>query len=171
MKAGRIDIAIHSFIQAIFLSKSIRENTVFHFIFYGMPDPPKHLEIHSHSNLEVTKRDVAKFIQKMLYKYKKGEKNEVFPGCFVEKKSLFHVIDELKEIGNKVYILDKNGESLRDVEISKDCVFLIGDHQGLPKKELKRLKEQCNLISIGPHMYFASQTVAVVNNELDIRGI
>jgi len=28
-----------------------------------------------------------------------------------------------------------------------------------------------NPVSIGPKMYFASQTVAVVNNELDNRGI
>jgi tRNA (pseudouridine54-N1)-methyltransferase len=171
MKAGRMDIAIHSFIQGIFLSHSLRENTVFHFVFYGMPDPPKHIEIYSHQNLEVTKKDVAKFIQKMLYKYKPNEKNEVFKGCFIEKKNLFAVIDELIEKGNEIFILDKNGEDLREAKIPENCAFLLGDHEGLPKKELKRLKEKCNLISIGPHMYFASQTVAVVNNELDIRGI
>jgi tRNA (pseudouridine54-N1)-methyltransferase len=171
MKAGRMDIAIHSFIQGIFLSHGLRENTVFHFIFYGMPDPPKHIEVHSHPNLEITKKDVAKFIQKMLYKYKSNEKNEVFKGCFIEKKNLFGVIDELIEKGNEIFILDKNGQDLREAKIPENCVFLIGDHEGLPKKELKRLKEKSNLISIGPHMYFASQTIAVVNNELDIRGI
>jgi tRNA pseudouridine-54 N-methylase len=33
------------------------------------------------------------------------------------------------------------------------------------------LKKYLNLVSIGPKTYFASQTVAVVNNELDRRGI
>jgi tRNA (pseudouridine54-N1)-methyltransferase len=171
MKAGRMDIAIHSFIQGIFLSHDIREKTIFHFVFYGMPDPPKHIEIHSHPDLEVTKKDVSKFIQKMLYKYKPSQKTEVMKGCFIEKKSLFKVIDELKEKGNEIFILDKHGKDLREIEIPENCAFLLGDHEGLPKKELKRIKEECNLISVGPHMYFASQTVAVVNNELDRRGI
>ena len=43
--------------------------------------------------------------------------------------------------------------------------------QGLPKKEAKRLKKVLHSVSIGPKMYFASQTIAIVNNELDIRGI
>ena len=171
MKAGRIDIAIHSFIQGIFLSKSLRENTTFHFVFYGMPDPPKHIEIKSFPDLEVSKRDVAKLIQKMLYKYKPGQKTEVMKNCFVERKNLFQVIDELIKQGNQIFVLDKNGQDIRETKIPDNCAFLIGDQEGLPKKELKRLKEYCIPISVGPHTYFASQTVAIVNNELDRRGI
>jgi len=33
------------------------------------------------------------------------------------------------------------------------------------------LKKYLTPVSVGPKMYFASQTVAVVNNELDFRGI
>ena len=33
MKAGRIDIAIHSFIQAVFLSHDTRDDVIFHFLF------------------------------------------------------------------------------------------------------------------------------------------
>ena len=50
MKAGRMDIAIHSFIQGMFLSHALRENVAFHFVFYGMPDPPKHIEIRAKTN-------------------------------------------------------------------------------------------------------------------------
>ena len=53
----------------------------------------------------------------------------------------------------------------------KVTVFVIGDHEGLPKKELRRLKEISKKVSIGPYTYFASQTIAVVNNELDYREI
>src|SRR3989339_734235 len=116
MKAGRMDIAIHSFIQGVFLSHGFREDVNFHFIFYGMPDPPKHIEIRVTPELEISKKDVGNLIKKILYKYKAGEKTEVLPGCFIEKKTL-------------------------------------------------------TPISIGPKMYFASQVVAVVNNELDNRGI
>ena len=139
----------------------LEKNVVFHFIFYGMPDPPKHIEIRAKTNkgvpetgqevgsLDISKKDVGNLIKKILYKYKEGEKTEVFPGCFVEKKSLFDVIEELIKEGNEIFILDKNGEDIRKAKISKDCVFILGDHDGLPKKELKRLKSYCKPVSVG----------------------
>jgi tRNA (pseudouridine54-N1)-methyltransferase len=171
MKAGRMDIAIHSIIQGLFLSHDFRKDTVFHLVFYGMPDPPKHIEIQVKDETHISKKNVAKIIQKILYKYKEGEKREVFPGCTVEKKSFLHVIDELKDKGSEIFILDKRGKSIREVDIGDNPVFIVGDHEGLPKKELKRLKSVAVPVSIGPKMYFASQTVAVVNNELDMRNI
>lgn len=171
MHAGRMDIAIHSFIQGVFLSHGFRKDTKFHFVFYGMPDPPKHIEIQVTDELEISKKDIGNLIKKILYKYRQGERTEVFPSCWVEKKSFFKVIDELAENGKTIYILDKKGEDIRKAEIDDNCIFILGDHEGLPKKELKRLKEIATPVSIGDKMYFASQTVAVVNNELDYRGI
>ncbi len=171
MHAGRMDIAIHSFIQGVFLSHGFRKDVKFHFVFYGQPDPPKHIEIQVSDELEISKKDVGNMIKRILYKYKQGEKTEVLPGCFVEKKSFLNLIDDLIKEGNEIYILDKGGEDIRKTDISNNCVFILGDHEGLPKKELKRLKDISKSVSIGNKMYFASQTVAVVNNELDYRGI
>jgi tRNA (pseudouridine54-N1)-methyltransferase len=171
MGAGRMDIAIHSLIQGVFLSHGFRKDVTFHFIFYGMPDPPKHIQITVVDGLDISKKDIGNLIKKILYKFKQGENTEVFPGCFVEKKSLLNVIQELLDKDIEVFVLDKDGKSIRDVEIPKECAFLLGDHEGFPKKELKRLKDNLTTVSVGPHMYFASQTVAVVNNELDYRGI
>ncbi|MBR9701676.1 hypothetical protein GOV13_02015 [Candidatus Pacearchaeota archaeon] len=170
MKAGRMDIAIHSLIQGVFLSHDFREDVKFHFVFYGMPDPPKHIEIQVEEGTPINKKDVSKLIQKILYKYKEGKKVEVFPGCFVEKKSLLKVVEELSEKGD-IFILDKKGEDIRKADIKDDCVFILGDQEGLPKKELKRLKKIATLVSVGPKTYFASQTIAIVNNELDRRDI
>jgi len=171
MKAGRMDIAIHSFIQGVFLSHGFRKDMRFHFIFYGMPDPPKHIEIQVKDDLEISKKDVGNLIKKILYKYKEGKKTEVFPGCFVEKKSFLKLIEEMEKDGKEIFLLDKRGEDIRKIKIPKDCVFILGEHESLPKKKLKRLKDSSNLVSVGDKMYFASQTVAVVNNELDYRGI
>jgi len=71
MKAGRMDIAIHSFIQGVFLSHGFRKDVTFHFVFYGMPDPPKHIEITVTDDLEISKKDVGTLIKKILYKYNK----------------------------------------------------------------------------------------------------
>lgn len=169
-KAGRLDIAIHSFIQGIFLSHSYRKDVVFHFVFYGMPDPPKHIEIQVKDETIINKKDIGKLIKKILYKYKEGEKREVFPGCFVEKKSLLKLAEELAS-ESEIFILDKKGEDIREVDFSGNPVFILGDHDGLPKKELKRLKQLATPVTIGPHTYFASQVVAIVNNEMDRRRV
>ncbi len=171
MKAGRMDIAIHSFIQGVFLSHGFRKDMKFHFVFYGMPDPPKHIEIQVTDELEISKKDIGNLIKKILYKYKEGKKTEVLPGCFVEKKPLLKVIEELSKEGKEIFILDKKGEKLREAKITDGAVFVVGDHEGLPSKELKRLKKNSKAISVGPKIYFASQVVAIINNELDLRGI
>jgi len=171
MKAGRMDIAIHSFIQGVFLSHGFRKDAKFHFVFYGQPDPPKHIEIQVKDDLEISKKDVGNLIKKILYKFKEGKKTEVFPGCFIERKGFLKLIDEMKDEGKEIFILDKRGEDIRKAKISKNCVFILGDHEGLPKHEMRRLKDVTKKVSVGDKMYFASQTVAVVNNELDYRGI
>ncbi len=180
MQSGRLDIAIHTIIASFFLSHSIREDVELHLIFDGAPDPSKHLIFKPETKGEtgkdkiyLNKKDIAKIIKKMLYKYKPGEKTEVFQGYFIEKKPLNVLIKEIVSKRKTIYILDKNGENIRKVNIEEDPIFLLGDHNGIPsfKKELKRFRPSIKPISIGPKTYFASQTVAIVNNELDIREL
>ena len=170
MDAGRMDIAVHSLINAFFLSHNLRDDVVVHLVFYGMPDPPKHIEIHISEETSLSKKDVASLIKKILYKYKPGVKTEAIPGCFVEKKSFLDVIGQLASEGKEIFVLDKKGDSIREAKIPKNSVFIIGDQNGLPKKEMKRLKKQLKSISVGNKVYFASQVVTIINNELDIRG-
>ena len=170
MKAGRMDIAIHTIIASLFLSHDYRKDVKIHLVFYGPPNPPRHIEIQVSDELEISKKDIGNLIKKILYKYKPNKKTEVFPKCFIEKKSLLEVIEELgKE--NEIFLLDEDGEDIRKAKIQKDCVFILGDHEGFPLKELKRLKQISKIISIGPKTYFASQVAVIVNNELDRRGI
>ncbi len=171
MKAGRMDIVMHVIINAFFVSKQVREDVKLHLIFYGMPDPPKHIEITVKEETNLSKKDMGNLIKKILYKYKEGKKTEVLPGCFIEKKSFLNVIQELVEQGKEIFVLDKRGKDIRKTKISKESVFIVGDHEGLPKKELKRLKKTAKAVSVGPKIYFASQVVTVLNNELDLRGL
>ena len=62
MQAGRMDIAIHTIIAAFFLSHDVREDVKVHLIFYGMPDPPKHIEIQASKELDLSKKDMTKQI-------------------------------------------------------------------------------------------------------------
>ena len=141
-----------------------------------MPDPPKHLELRPATEgktgvdkIYLAKTNVSAVLKKMLYKYREGEKKEVFPGFWIEKKGFLEIIQQLKGEGKKIYILDPNGEDIRTAKIEENPIFVLGDHRGLPLKELKRLKKLCVPVTIGKRTYFASHTVAVVNNELDRR--
>jgi len=177
MKAGRMDIACNVIIMSFFVSHAIRQNVKLHLVFDGPPNSPMHLEMFPSKNLgdienkvDMSKKDVAGLIKKMLYKYKKGEKNEVFPGYWIEKKSFSRLVNELQEEGKTIFILDKRGEKLRSVDIPENSVFIMGDQDGIPKQELKRIKNlKLKKISVGPYIYFASQTLTIVQNELDLR--
>ncbi len=177
MEAGRMDIACHVLINAFFLSHKLREDVKLHMVFYGAPDPPKHLEFmpikaitaEEGKRIDISKKDIAGLIKKMLFKYKAGIRNEIAPGYWIEKKNLFDVLQELQEQGKTIYVLDAKGEDIRNLEINKECVFLLGDHEGLPPKELKRLKKMYIPVSVGKKVYFASQIVTIVNHELDMR--
>lgn len=183
MKAGRLDIACHVIINAFFVSKRIRDNVGMHLVFYGHPDPPRHLEMYPSNvipetgkaygkdNIDISKKDIAGLIKRMLYKYKKDKRTEVYSGYFIEKKNLFKVVDDFRSKGKTVYLLDGKGDDIRNIEIDKDPVFLLGDHDGLPSKELKRLKQITKLVSLGRVTYFASQAMTIVQHELDRRGI
>lgn len=175
-KAGRMDIAIHTVIAAFFLSHKLRSDAKLHLIFAGPPDPVKHLIMHPVTEgktgvdkIYLSKKDVSSVIKKMLYKYREGETKEVYPGFWIEKKNFLEVVKELEGQGRNLYLLDSDGEDIREADIKSDPIFILGDHKGLPDKEFKRLKQMCTPISIGKRVYFASQTIAIVNNELDRR--
>ncbi len=177
MSAGRLDIVCHVIIMAFFVSKAIRKNIKLNLFFYGPPDPPKHLIItNTNSDKEkdfvtISKKDIAGLLKRMLYKYKKGKKIEVFPGCFIEKKSFNDFVDELDNQGRTIYLLDPKGEDIRKINIEKNPVFIFGDHEGIPKQELKKIKGKVKKASIGNIKYFSSQVLTIVQNELDRKEI
>jgi len=183
MDAGRMDIAIHVLINAFFLSHKLREDTKIHLIFNGPPNPPQHLELFPGKSIpetgksagddkpDISKRDIGNLIKKMLYKSNNSKKVEVWPGYTIEKKSIFKVLDELEKENKEIYVLDGRGEDIRNIKFDENPVFILADHHGFNKKELKKLKSYGTPVSVGKQTYFASQVVTIVNNELDRQGI
>jgi tRNA (pseudouridine54-N1)-methyltransferase len=175
-KAGRIDIAIHTIISTFFLSHRIRKDARLHLIFAGPPDPPKHIEmapvVEGKTGIDkiyISKTNIAPILKKILYKYREGEKREVFPGYWIEKKGFLELINEISSENKNLYVLDQKGEDIRFVDVGENPVFILGDHKGLPHKELRRLKKICTPVSLGKRTYFASQAISIVNYELDRR--
>ena len=167
MKAGRMDIAIHFIINSFFLSNNLRDNVKLHLIFYGPPTPPRHLTLISNPEIPISKKDVAGLIKRMLYKYREGKTEQVFPGCFIDNKNFYQVIEEIQKQGKRICILDKGGKDIAKADINENCVFIIGDHEGLPAKEMKRLKDVAEKIELSKKVYFASHVVTIINYWLD----
>lgn len=170
MKAGRLDIALHTILGAFFISNHQRTDVKLHLIFDGPPEPTKHLEMEPSKNdeIQLSKKDLLWVVKKLLYKYRKGEKHVVFPGYSIEKKDLTETITELSK-DKIIYILDENGEDIRDLKLTGNEIFVMGDQEGLPKKEIRKIKKLDNvkLISVGKPQYLASQVLTIVQNELD----
>jgi len=180
MRAGRMDIVCQIVIMAFFVSHHTREDVKLHLVFDGPPNAPMHLElfpgenfsIESENKIDISKKDIAGLIKKMLYKYKAGKKVEVAPGYFIEKKGLNDLVEDLIGKGKKVYLLEKRGEDIREIKDLDKGVFVIGDQDGIPKQELRKLKNLgIEKISVGNQMYFASQTLTILQAELDRRNL
>jgi tRNA (pseudouridine54-N1)-methyltransferase len=170
MKAGRMDIACNVIISTFFLSHAVRDDVKLHLIFDGPPNPPMHLIFEYDKNMPISKKDVAGLIKRMLYKAPKvaGEIRQVFPGCSIEKKSFEALIKELDKAGNNVFILDEKGEDIRNMKLKGNEVYIIGDQEGFPE-EKRRFIKTIDKMSVGPRIYFASQVVTIIHNELDRR--
>ena len=176
MSAGRLDIVCHVLIMAFFVSNAIRKDIKLNLFFYGPPDPPKHLIIMNTDKtgknfVTISKKDVAGLIKRMLFKYKKGKKVEVFPGCFIEKKTFANFVEEISNQGRVIYLLDSKGKDIRKIKIENNPIFIFGDHEGIPKQELKKIKKMVKKVSIGNIKYFSSQVLTVIQNELDRQEI
>ncbi len=175
MVAGRMDIVCNFIINSFFVSHNSRDDVRLHLIFNGTPDHPKYIEIAPHkiaipsaNNIDVAAKDVAGVLKKVLDGYVKDKRIEVLPNFFVEKKGLREVIEKVGI--ERVVLLDKKGEGIRDIEGLDNVVFLIGDQDGFPKYEEKWLKKAgIRRVSLGKKMYLAVQTLVVLQNELDIR--
>ncbi len=165
--AGRMDIVCNVIISAFFISNEMRDDVKLHLIFEGQPNPPKHLILESNKDMPISKKDVAGLIKKMLYKSSdKEELKQIFPGCFIEKKSFEKLISELDSEGKNVFLLDEKGVDIRKSSIKGNEVYIIGDHEGFPKDKNKFLKK-IDKISVSSKILFASQVFTIIHNEID----
>jgi tRNA (pseudouridine54-N1)-methyltransferase len=153
----------------------MRKNTRLHLIFEGPSNPPVHILIDSKiggKDIPISKKDIAGLIKRMLYKCpkEKGKLIEVFPGCFIEKKTFESLVLELNKKIKNIFLLDKNGKDIRDIDLKGNEVFIIGDYQGFPN-EKKRFLKRIEKISVSPKILFSSQCIVLLHNEFDRHNI
>lgn len=170
-KAGRMDIVCNVIISVFFISNEMRDDVKLHLIFDGPPHAPRHLVLESNKEMPISKKDVAGLIKRMLYKSADKEGlTEVFPGASIEKKSFEKLVKELDSEGKDVLLLDGKGKDIREIDLTKKPVFIVGDHDGFPSDKQKFLKT-IDKVSVGPKVLFASQVFTIIHNELDRKGM
>ena len=169
--SGRIDILLHSMISALFASNTFREDVELHLFLMGPPNAPRHISISYEEGNTISKKDLKKLIEIALRKCKPGEIKQVHPGVQVDDNTIEKFIEKNQE--NTYFVLDEYGKHIKHhleegkIEVQKNPVFILGDHEGFDKQTKKFLKKNTNRLSLGPQVYFTSQAITIINYELD----
>jgi tRNA (pseudouridine54-N1)-methyltransferase len=170
MQAGRLDIVCHAVISALYTSNAIRDDVLLSISLNGPPNPPRLIQIRFDPLATLSKKDIGSLIKSALWKYKEGKVIQSHPGVTVQKKSWQAVVTDELDAKQLVYYLDEDGLDVATACSDKEScqgVFVIGDHEGLDKNELKFLKTRAKSLSIGSKVYFTSQVISFLNIWLD----
>ena len=159
--AGRLDIVHECVVASLFLSHGLRRNVVFHAVLNGAPNPPLHIQIDGETLYDV--RTDMETWQSILKKVLAGKQH---PGITTSKTS-FEALLKAKAENAGIYVLEEGGKDMADVELPEDCVFVLGDHVGLPKKAEGFALRYGEKISLGKQPYLAASCITILNYVLD----
>ncbi|MEM2874070.1 MAG: tRNA (pseudouridine(54)-N(1))-methyltransferase TrmY [Candidatus Nanoarchaeia archaeon] len=164
-EAGRLDLVCRCVIAALWLSKTVRKDTQFYVVLNSGPRPPVAIKFDGAKliGIEPSERAIGTVIKKALKIVR--DKNWIFvqEGVFVSKKSFQEIIKETKNI----FVLDATGTHISKIEFDSDVTFVLGDHVGLPKKEMQFALRKGTKVSLGNKIYLASAVINIVNWVLD----
>ena len=159
--AGRLDIVHECVVASLFLSHGLRRNVVFHAVLNGPPNPPLRIQIDGATLYDV--RTDMETWQSILKKVLAGKQH---PGITTSKTS-FEALLKAKAENAGIYVLEEGGKDMADVELPEDCVFVLGDHVGLPKKAEGFALRYGEKISLGKQPYLAASCITILNYVLD----
>ncbi|HID20066.1 MAG TPA: tRNA (pseudouridine(54)-N(1))-methyltransferase TrmY [Methanophagales archaeon] len=161
---GRMDLVARCICNALWISHDLRRDTCIHVVACGTPNPPVVISFYGDRLRGVSpdERNIAAWIKKALASKRKN------PGISIRKLSFQQLIEKLASEGNAFYILNEKGIDIDSVKLKGNHVFILGDHEGLPKEEEEFVERfEHEKISLGNVSYLASQCISVVHYELD----
>lgn len=88
------------------------------------------------------------------------------PGITTSKTS-FEALLKAKAETTRVYVLEEGGKDIAHAELHANCVFVLGDHVGLPKKAEVYALRYGEKISLGKQPYLAASCITILNYLLD----
>ncbi|MEM5807638.1 MAG: tRNA (pseudouridine(54)-N(1))-methyltransferase TrmY [Candidatus Aenigmatarchaeota archaeon] len=170
-KSGRMDIVCRCVINALFVSESIRRDTVIHVVLTGPPKPSKIVSFYGNriEDLYPYERNIAKLIKIGLWEgrnLKENESLEYKPGIVISKKKFETLVKE--KIDNQLFYLHKDGIPVKDFKFEENFVAILSDYKKLPSQVESFLKElKIEKVSLGKIEYFSSQVINILHFLLD----
>ncbi len=159
--AGRLDIVHECIVSSLFFSHGLRRDVTFHAILNGPPNPPVHVQIDGSTLYDVrTDMDTWQVI------LKKTLSGKPHPGITKDKTS-FEALVKIKAQTRQVYVLEEDGKNISEVSLGDNCLFILGDHVGLPKKAELFAQRFGEKISLGKQPYLAASCITIINYTLD----
>src|SRR5690349_14486998 len=172
--SGRLDVLLRCVRAALLTSHGVRSDTVIDLVLLGAPKAPRVVRIDGATVkfLRPDERPLATLLKKSLEAYdamgKTGEEarafTEVRPGISIARGALDRVLSD----ETKTYVLDESGIDVRAIDLEKDAIFVLGDHQGFDD-DAKTTLAPLQKISLGPVSVHSDDAVAILLNELDRR--
>jgi tRNA (pseudouridine54-N1)-methyltransferase len=159
--AGRLDIVHEGIVASLFFSHGLRRNVVFHTVLNGPPRPPLHIQIDG-AMLHDVRTDIDTW-QNILKKVISGKQH---PGINTSKTS-FEALLKVKAKTANIYVLEESGKDVSTAELAENCVFVLGDHVGLPRKAEVFALRYGEKISLGKQPYLAASCITILNYLLD----
>jgi tRNA (pseudouridine54-N1)-methyltransferase len=159
--AGRLDIVHECIVASLFLSHGLRRDVTFHAILNGPPNPPLHIQIDGNTLYDV-RTDIGTW-QQILKKTIQGKPH---PGITTNKTS-FEALLKTKTQTHQIYVLEEDGKDINQTQLAQNCLFVLGDHVGLPKKAETFALRYGEKISLGKQPYLAASCITVINYLLD----
>jgi len=159
--AGRLDIVHECIVSSLFLSHGLRRNVTFHAILNGPPNPPIHIQINGETLYDV-RTDMDTWQQIL----KKTLANKPHPGI-TKNKTAFETLLKTKAQTHQIYVLEEDGKNINALNFPENCLFILGDHVGLPKKAEIFALRFGEKISLGKNPYLAASCITILNYTID----
>ncbi|PKK91934.1 MAG: tRNA (pseudouridine(54)-N(1))-methyltransferase TrmY [Candidatus Wallbacteria bacterium HGW-Wallbacteria-1] len=171
---NHFEVVASTLVNAIFMSKAIREDVTFHTVLEASPEGPKVVTVRSWELYRIGGFHEAAAVglfRKALEgsaRMVKDETRNIAQGLDVSKMSFERLVRGIAE-SEPTYLLDRKGDDIRvtDFQEGGGC-FLLTDHIPMASATLSLLRRiGVRKISLGPRVLFASQCVTLIHNELD----
>jgi len=88
------------------------------------------------------------------------------PGITTSKTS-FEALLKIKAKTANIYVLEEGGKDISTAKLVENCVFVLGDHVGLPRKAEVFALRYGEKISLGKQPYLAASCITILNYLLD----
>lgn len=174
-KGAHVEYLAQMIVNALFISKGHREDTVLTLVMEDSPDFSRAITIAGNSlgSLQGMAEDALLQTCAAALRAAKGlgkEQSIICDNGIKVRTISFERLVKEKAENLTVYMLDRKGGDIRQTVVAQEPVFLLTDHIPMPKKTFKSLARQgVEKLSLGPVMLHASQCISVIHNELDRR--